>query len=313
MNINIYIKLILTIFINYILIIYISYFINKNNLLFYNLYKNFNKFNISIEIINIGILIFIFIVLNIYVLKFLYDFFKEINTLKKVFKLALENKKKYKIKIEMFKDENIKELTIDLNTVLIQHNKNLDYSKYIKKMEKERSYLKETAELDSLTKLYNRHKFNQISLQEFRNALVKKQNLSLIMFDIDHFKLVNDNYGHDIGDIIIKAFTHLAKHSIKNKDIIARWGGEEFVILLPNTTLKEAGIVSERIRKKIENYNFPKINKKTGSFGVSTLNLQIEIKDNIDKMIKRADEALYMAKNNGRNKTYLEYEIKSFI
>ena len=117
------------------------------------------------------------------------------------------------------------------------------------------------------------------------------------MYDIDHFKKINDNYGHDIGDEILIELTDLVRKSIRNIDILARWGGEEFMIITPNTDINSTKLLAERLRKEISEKDFYKVDKLTCSFGVTSF----KEKDDIDSIIKRVDKALYKAKNGGRN------------
>lgn len=118
------------------------------------------------------------------------------------------------------------------------------------------------------------------------------------MFDIDKFKDVNDTYGHNIGDIILKRLVKVVKESIRENDILIRWGGEEFIVILEIESIEKLRQVAEHIRMKVENNNFTEVNQITCSFGI-TLH-----KDNetMDQTIERADKALYSAKNSGRNK-----------
>jgi diguanylate cyclase (GGDEF)-like protein len=158
--------------------------------------------------------------------------------------------------------------------------------------------LKEHASTDSLTKAYNRLKFDEIIESEINRSKRYDQMLSLIAFDIDHFKTVNDNYGHLFGDYVLKTIVNLTKDNIRGVDYLARWGGEEFMIILPETGLERAEALAQRIKEEIENYKFKKIVKVTVSFGVA----QFKKDDSEDTLIKRADDALYKAKNKGRNR-----------
>jgi len=157
---------------------------------------------------------------------------------------------------------------------------------------------------DPMTKLYNRRYFTEISETILDLAKRDKKDLCIVMLDIDKFKLVNDTYGHKIGDdVIIRLAQNLQKHQRKS-DIICRYGGEEFVILLPNTSIDGAKIVSENIRASIEDLTV-KIDDNqsinfTVSMGVSQVHTNLE--QNIEPALKRADEALYEAKEIGRNR-----------
>ncbi len=160
------------------------------------------------------------------------------------------------------------------------------------------------ASTDPMTKLYNRRYFFKISQHSFDLLKREKQNLSIIMLDIDKFKNINDTYGHSIGDEVI---VHLANQIImhqRKSDISARFGGEEFVILLPNTSLYGANIVAENLRKSVEESQI-NINKNTTiQYTISLGVVQIDIQNNqtVENGIQEADNLLYKAKNNGRNK-----------
>ncbi|WP_415398396.1 diguanylate cyclase domain-containing protein [Sulfurimonas sp. CS5] len=154
------------------------------------------------------------------------------------------------------------------------------------------------ASYDSLTNIYNRTKLNDLFSQEIIKAQANKNTFALIMIDIDYFKAVNDNYGHLTGDAVLIQMTNLIKKNIRDSDIFARWGGEEFVVLLPHIDLKKSEKIANHLRTKIEADKFPKISNLTCSFGVTLY----KAGDNIDTIIKRADSALYNAKNLGRNR-----------
>ena len=165
------------------------------------------------------------------------------------------------------------------------------------------------AKIDSLTGLYNRYYFNTKAKEFYNLATTSDTPLSLIMIDLDYFKQVNDNYGHLVGDELLKQVSLRLKKSIRGDDILARFGGEEFIFLLPNTNLNQAYIIAERIRQNIEATPYkiqleinPLIN--TISLGVSTLKKG----DTIEDLINRADKALYVAKQQGRNKVVKEEE-----
>ena len=156
---------------------------------------------------------------------------------------------------------------------------------------------------DSLTGLYNRH-FLDAHLNNMVNSSINnKKSFSVMILDMDHFKAVNDTYGHDAGDEILKALTKRIIDSIRSSDLAARIGGEEFMVLLPETNIADAYILADRIRAKIGTTPFVVSHEieltKTISIGIAELNLS---GDNAAAMIKRADNALYEAKNTGRNK-----------
>jgi len=160
------------------------------------------------------------------------------------------------------------------------------------------------ASIDPMTKLYNRRYFTKASSHILNLAKRDKKELSIIMIDIDKFKNVNDTYGHGIGDDVIISLAHKLIGHQRTSDIICRYGGEEFVILLPNTSILNAKSVAQKLRVDIEQSRVSlKENqelKYTISLGVSQVDTQNEI--DIEAALKRADEALYDAKESGRNR-----------
>jgi polar amino acid transport system substrate-binding protein len=118
------------------------------------------------------------------------------------------------------------------------------------------------------------------------------------MFDIDYFKTINDLFGHQKGDYVLKTIAHIVKNNIRTTDFFGMWGGEEFMILLPETSLDNAEILSEKIRTIVGTYHFEDIQNVTISCGVT----EFIDGDTIDTLIKVADDALYLAKKQGRNK-----------
>lgn len=173
-----------------------------------------------------------------------------------------------------------------------------DYVKLSKKLEENLEHVTRLSETDHLTKAYNRLKFNEVIKMEVLRSKRYKIDLSVIMFDIDFFKKINDRYGHDIGDLVLVEISKLVKKSVRETDIFCRWGGEEFMILLPNTSLEFAVLVAERIRKLIYNLEIKNIEKVSCSFGV----VSFDFEEDLDDFIKRVDERLYTAKDNGRNR-----------
>ncbi len=165
---------------------------------------------------------------------------------------------------------------------------------------KEKSNLLEyQATHDTLTGLFNRQKFHDIFSKEVRRDKRYKNSLSMIIYDIDHFKQVNDTYGHLIGDDILRDISKLVASTIREHDTVVRWGGEEFIILLPQTNLEGAINTAKKLQDVIASYENSNLNKPiTLSFGVTLL----KDDDTEDSIIKRADEALYEAKRSGRNK-----------
>lgn len=158
---------------------------------------------------------------------------------------------------------------------------------------------------DALTGLYNRRHFDAVFEREFLRSKRYKSNLSIAIIDIDFFKKINDTYGHLCGDNILKETAYLILDTFRKTDIVFRYGGEEFVILLTETSLEKAKIPLERLRKKIEEFNFvfkgQKVNL-TVSIGAAEVN---EKTNSAEEFLDYADKALYRAKNNGRNQMAL--------
>ena len=150
---------------------------------------------------------------------------------------------------------------------------------------------------DQLTGIANRMHFNMVFDHEFNVSRREKEPLGVIFFDIDYFKYVNDRYGHLVGDTVLKQIAALVKKRIRKSDFIARWGGEEFVILLPGTHLKEAKEVAELLRATIEREMFETVGNISCSFGVAVL----EKNESSEDLIRRVDRLLYQAKESGRN------------
>ena len=176
------------------------------------------------------------------------------------------------------------------------HQKKLQYTNR-KLLEKSRR-LEKSAGTDSLTGLYNRMKFLDLFLTEYTIMVQRHNALSLMVLDIDHFKVINDRYGHNIGDEVLIGVSQLLRTQLRNVDIICRWGGDEFVVLLPGATLKESRMIAEKIRYKIENLAFEMTEVSvTVSIGLT----KIREGDELSLVIERADKALYLAKNSGRN------------
>ncbi|WP_294963098.1 diguanylate cyclase [Sulfurimonas sp.] len=162
----------------------------------------------------------------------------------------------------------------------------------------ESKYNEHEAYYDSLTNIYNRTKLNDLFSKQIQKAKTYHNPFAFLMLDIDYFKAVNDNYGHLLGDEVLIDMTKIIKSNIRESDIFARWGGEEFVLILPSVDLKKAEEIANYLRIKIQEYDFAEIGKITCSFGLTLY----KDEDCIDSIIKRADVALYDAKDAGRNK-----------
>jgi diguanylate cyclase (GGDEF)-like protein len=159
----------------------------------------------------------------------------------------------------------------------------------------EKDYLAST---DTLTGAYNRLQFNRVLFEEIDRKRRNLTEMSLILFDIDHFKRINDSFGHDVGDEVLKTLSRLVSGSIRVIDIFVRLGGEEFIVLLRDDGIETAETVAEKLRTVIEANEFPSVGKVTCSFGVTSW----ADNDTNNSFLKRADEALYSAKEGGRNR-----------
>jgi diguanylate cyclase (GGDEF)-like protein/PAS domain S-box-containing protein len=161
--------------------------------------------------------------------------------------------------------------------------------------------MKEMAQKDQLTGLFNRRKIDEVLLE---NEPVQTRNrlLSVIMLDIDYFKKVNDEHGHLVGDEVLVSVGQLLTDGIRQTDILGRWGGEEFIIICPDTDLSGARQLAEKLRIKISNHIFNEVGQKTCSFGVA----QLKADETVDDVLSRSDSALYLAKEMGRNRVVTE-------
>jgi len=164
-------------------------------------------------------------------------------------------------------------------------------------LKQQRDQLEKMALYDQLTKLYNRHYLIESAPLKISKALRHQYPLCLVMLDIDYFKIINDNHGHDVGDKVLKSVAKVLNDNSRKEDICARLGGEEFLLLLDHCDLKSATHKAEYIRKTIEEL-VPQGIPVTASFGVTNLSGD---KDDFDQIYKRADQAVYKAKNKGRN------------
>jgi diguanylate cyclase len=151
---------------------------------------------------------------------------------------------------------------------------------------------------DELTGLRNRHYFNQRIDEEIQRSQRYQNPLSLISFDIDHFKQVNDTYGHDVGDLVLKKVSRECLPYIRETDALCRVGGEEFMVIMPETKLEDAVAIAERLRMAIQNMSLSNLELPvTISLGV----VELSHVENFALLYKRADQALYAAKDQGRN------------
>ena len=184
-------------------------------------------------------------------------------------------------------------LVIVINSRLLQ-----DISEYLSERERLVQEFKRMASTDSLTGIYNRMKLEPIMTAEVLRSRRYGRMLSVLLIDIDHFKLVNDNYGHNIGDSVLRDVAAVLKENLREADSLGRWGGEEFLVVAPETSTEGARKIAEKLREAVAAHRFIRDIKVTISVGVASLMADEWEED----MVRRADEAMYMAKNAGRNR-----------
>lgn len=164
--------------------------------------------------------------------------------------------------------------------------------------------LKRIAICDGLTGIYNRRKIMEVLALEIERALRYGTPLSILMLDLDHFKSINDRFGHQIGDLVLKRVAETMEKALRKVDIIGRYGGEEFMVILPQTDIEAAKILAERLRSRVEGMDVKVESIEqlciTASLGIAVFNHE---KDNLDTLVNRADQALYWAKDTGRNRS----------
>jgi diguanylate cyclase (GGDEF)-like protein/PAS domain S-box-containing protein len=189
-------------------------------------------------------------------------------------KKAEENLQKYQIELEL----RVRERT----AALVEANERL----------------RDLSDRDPLTMIYNRRKFFEFLDKEIVKAKRYARPLSLILIDLDHFKTVNDNHGHTVGDAVLKTITDVLGSTIREVDIFGRYGGEEFVVLAPETGAAGASALADKMRRAVENHSYPLVGKVTISAGVA----EFSDTDSVASFIDKADRALYDAKNKGKNR-----------
>lgn len=175
---------------------------------------------------------------------------------------------------------------------------NLELNKLATELKEKNEELELVANKDKLTSLYNRHFFDQMIENEMDKADINNEAMSLVIFDLDHFKNVNDTWGHPVGDVVLKTTAEIASNAIRKYDVLFRWGGEEFIILMPKTNASEAVLVAEKVRMEIEKNIYGEVGHLSCSFGVAE-RVKYEM---FRKWYQKADEAVYKAKDEGRNR-----------
>ncbi|MFD2095430.1 diguanylate cyclase [Corallincola platygyrae] len=177
------------------------------------------------------------------------------------------------------------------------------YQSMVKEVTRKNAQLERISETDSLTQLNNRLKLDRSLAQEVKRAERYGEKFSVIMLDLDHFKRVNDNFGHQVGDSVLIELAELIKAQVRESDIVGRWGGEEFMVICPNTAKEQGALLAEKLHRRVEANHFSTVGKQTASFGVSGYRAG----DNVESLVERADVALYRAKANGRNRIEIEH------
>ena len=188
------------------------------------------------------------------------------------------------------------------NTVIVrdENNKITHYLGYLSDITELKDYqykLELLSQTDQLTKLKNRLYIDEMLQKQYYRFLRNGENCSVILIDIDYFKSVNDTYGHIVGDLVLIEFANILSTNIRQSDIAGRWGGEEFLIILPHTKIEQAKESAKKLKVLVSNFNFPKVGAKTASFGVAGFKQGMSI----EQLLENADKALYKSKKNGRN------------
>ncbi|GAX88167.1 diguanylate cyclase [Lebetimonas natsushimae] len=192
--------------------------------------------------------------------------------------------------------------SVFLSFILFRKLKNVFFI-YDKLLKEEKKKIEYESLHDPLTKIANRRFFNQKIKEEILRAKRYNHTFSIAMVDIDYFKKINDTYGHDIGDLVLKKMASFIKRHIRSTDIFARWGGEEFMLIFPYTDLQKAKQICEKLKKELQENEFV---QRPVKFTISCGITEFRKDNNIESIIKRADEALYEAKNGGRDRIVLK-------
>jgi diguanylate cyclase (GGDEF)-like protein/PAS domain S-box-containing protein len=192
-------------------------------------------------------------------------------------------------------NELLSEDKLTLENLLEKRNSELEEAN--RNLEENLKKLSQLSNIDFLTSIYNRHKLEK----EFENEMARSKRygtpLAAVLFDVDNFKMINDTYGHQVGDLVLEKVSKLIINNIRETDIVGRWGGDEFFIIFPGINLEDTMITIEKIKCLIEKSKFHESAQVTCSFGVT----EYITGDSIGSVYQRTDKALYNAKNDGRN------------
>ncbi|WP_099188328.1 sensor domain-containing diguanylate cyclase [Tepidibacter mesophilus] len=247
------------------------------------------KFEDEIKII-ILIMFIIILIVSFYIKRINYKINKKIEFVVSFFEKA--SKERVYIDIEKLRYIEFKKMAISVNSMI------KDRYDIENKLNQINIQLKEMSITDGLTGLYNHKHIYKILKKEIEKACVLKRDLSIIMFDIDHFKKINDNYGHQFGDDVLVNISNYIKQYVGKNGFVGRYGGEEFLIILPNIDIEKAYKKAEYIRKGVKNIEFKNTNPIVTISGGAVQFQQESCKD----IVNRADELLYKAKENGRDR-----------
>lgn len=222
-----------------------------------------------------------------------YSWLRELELLKEeerkaaIVDVRTKEKKIFYIKIKPFFDDSEKKLVLFYDITI---------------QEQQKEELKKLATIDFLTGIYNRHHFHTILEFHLEKHLRYKDlhPFAILMMDLDHFKQINDQYGHLIGDEVLKEFANVIKNNIRKSDFFARWGGEEFILLVPEIDKEKVLLFGKKLLKLIENHfkNHSKLPPLTVSIGIT----MFQENDTMKSLVERADQSLYLAKERGRNR-----------
>jgi len=188
------------------------------------------------------------------------------------------------------------------NTTLIkdENNKITHFLGYLSDITEEKNYqdrLEILSKTDQLTKVNNRLYIDEVLQKQYYRFFRNDEKCSVILIDIDFFKDINDTYGHIIGDLFLVEFSTILKKNIRESDVVGRWGGEEFLIILPHSNINDAQILAQKLQTLINSFEFPKVGLRTASFGIS----EFQTGMSSEQLLDNADKALYISKENGRN------------
>ena len=219
----------------------------------------------------------------------------EIGQLSKAFKNTIEEIQQYNRNLEAVVARRTNEL----------NDANHDLELSVKLLNENNQKLTWLAMYDPLTNLFNRRALIEHVHQEFISKNDSDVPMSLVLIDLDHFKAINDTYGHDVGDLVLTHIAAFLTSNLRKQDIIARWGGEEFVVMLKDTSIVQGEEIANKLREQIMLEDFSPVKALSFSAGVATFN----VGESFDELIARADKALYLAKNAGRNCVKTERDI----